>query len=384
MNSNLLKRIFSHIGKTSSPSSQQPREAAADVSTLLGGLAISGCALATLGLSATALPVLAMAETNSSVNVYSARKEALIRPLLDRFTDETGIEVKLVTGKADALLQRLKSEGINSPADLLITVDAGNLHRAKAAGLTQAVDTESLTAAVPDTYRDPAGHWIGLSLRARPILYAKDRVDPQSLSTYEALADQTFKGRICIRSSSNVYNQSLVASLIEANGADTTQAWAEALVANMARPPRGGDRDQIKAAAAGECDIAVANTYYLAGMLKSNETDQVAAAEAMGVFWPNQPGQGDGRGTHVNVSGAALTQSAKHKEAAIQLMEYLVRPESQAWYAEVNGEYPVRDGVAVSPVLEAWGAFEADDLNLERLGELNDDAVRLMDRAGWR
>jgi iron(III) transport system substrate-binding protein len=325
-----------------------------------------------------ALPPVVQAE--GEVNLYSARKEELIKPLLDRFTADTGIQVNLVTGKADALLQRLQSEGMNSPADMLLTVDAGNLHRAKEAGVTQAVESSTLEERVPATYRDPEGHWYGLSLRARPILYVKGKLDPAELSSYEDLADPKWKGRICIRSSDNVYNQSLVASLIAANGVETTESWAEGLVANMARPPKGGDRDQIKAAAAGQCDIAIANTYYLAGMLASNDEGERAAAEQMGVFWPNQ----DGRGTHVNISGAAVTQSAKNKDAAVKLLEFLVSDESQQWYAEVNGEYPVRPGVPTSDTLQAWGDFKADDLNLAKLGELNAEAVKLMDRAGWK
>jgi iron(III) transport system substrate-binding protein len=325
-----------------------------------------------------ALPV--HAQANGEVNVYSSRQEALIKPLLERFTAETGIKVNLVTGKDDALLQRLQSEGHNSPADLLMTADAGRLYRAKTAGSTQAVSSEILDGAIPATYRDSEGHWFGLTLRARPILYVKGKLDPGSLSTYEALADPSFKGDICIRSSDNIYNQSLVASMIDADGSEATEHWAQGLVANMARPPKGGDRDQIKAAAAGECDIAVVNTYYLAGMLTSKDPAERAAAEAMGVFWPNQ----SGRGVHVNVSGAAVTASAKHREEAIRLIEFLVTPKSQQWYAETNGEYPVREGVAVSPTLAAWGTFKADPISLERLGELNAEAVRLMDRAGWR
>jgi iron(III) transport system substrate-binding protein len=342
----------------------------------LAGLPLLGLVLA-LGTPS------ALAETEE-VNLYSARKEALIKPLLERFTEETGIEVNLVTGKADALLQRLKNEGRNSPADVLLTVDAGNLHRAKAAGLTRAFESETVAEAVPETYRDPEGHWTGLSLRARPILYVKGEVDPSELSTYEALADPKWKGRICIRSSSNVYNQSLVASLIAADGTETTEEWAEGIVANMARPPKGGDRDQIKAAAAGQCDIAIANTYYLAGMLKSDDPGEKEPAEKVAIFWPNQPGSGDGRGTHVNVSGAAVTAASENPDAAVELIEFLVSPESQAWYAEVNGEYPVREGVEISPVLAEWGEFKADDLDLVKLGELNAAAVKLMDRAGWK
>ena len=329
---------------------------------------------------ASLLPAAPAFAADTEVNVYSSRKEELIKPLLDRFTAQTGTQVNLVTGKPEELLERLRREGANSPADVLITVDAGNLHRARAAGVTQPMTSETLAQAIPETYRDPEGHWVGLTMRARPILYVKGRVDPATLSTYEALAGPDFKGRICIRSSDNVYNQSLVASMIAADGAESAETWAKGLVANLARPPKGGDRDQIKAAAAGECDLAIANTYYLAGMLTGEAAADRTAAERMGVFWPNQ----DGRGTHVNVSGAALTTSAKHPEAAVALVEFLASPESQAWYAEANGEYPVRADVPPSATLAAWGTFKADTLNLARLGELNAEAVKLMDRAGWR
>lgn len=337
---------------------------------------VAACAIGLLGLPSFVPAALAADE----VNVYSSRKEELIKPLLDRFTKQTGISVNLVTGKEDALLQRLKSEGANSPADLLVTTDAGNLYRAKAAGVTQPFVSDTLSSAIPPTYRDPEGHWVGLTVRARPILYVKGKTDPATLSTYEALAEPAFKGRICIRSSDNIYNQSLVASLIAANGVEAAETWAKRLVANLARPPKGGDRDQIKAAAAGECDIAIANTYYLAGMLTGKDPADRTAAESMAVFWPNQAG----RGVHVNVSGAAVTAAAKHKDAVIALVEFLASPDSQAWYAENNGEYPVRPGVPVSATLAAWGKFKADDLNLAKLGELNAEAVKLMDRAGWK
>lgn len=335
-----------------------------------------------LGLPAFLLPALAAAD--GEVNVYSARQEELIKPLLDRFSEETGIEVNLVTGRADELVQRLRSEGANTPADILLTVDAGNLHRAKAAELTQPIASEMIEAAVPDNYRDPEGHWVGLSMRARPIMYHIGEVDPADLSTYEDLVDEKWRGRICIRSSSHVYNQSLVGSMLAAQGTEATEEWARGLVANMARPPVGGDRDQIRAAAAGECDLAIANTYYVAGMLKSGDPAEVAAAEQIGIFWPNQPGSGDGRGTHVNVSGAALIKASRNTDNAVRLIEYLTSPEAQAWYAEVNGEYPVHPDVEPSPELVAWGDFKADTINLARLGELNAEAVMLMDRAGWR
>jgi iron(III) transport system substrate-binding protein len=329
-----------------------------------------------LALAVATPPAFASGE----VNLYSARKEALIKPLLDRFTAETGIEVNLVTGKADALLKRLESEGRNTPADLLVTVDAGRLHRAVVADLLQPVENATLKERVPASYRDPENHWFGLSTRARVMMYSRDRVDSGALSTYEGLADPQWKGRICIRSSSNIYNQSLIASLIAAHGEEETERWARGLVANMARPPSGGDRDQIKAVAAGQCDVAVANTYYLGGMLNSSDPAQVEAASKVAVFWPNQ----DGRGTHVNVSGAGVTKYARNRDNAVKLLEFLTSDASQQWYAEVNSEYPAVPGVPLSGTLQAWGEFRADDLNLAVLGRNNAAALKLMDRAGWK
>lgn len=326
--------------------------------------------------AALSLPVVASEE----VNLYSARKENLIKPLLDRFTGETGIKVNLVTGKADALLKRLQIEGRNSPADLFITVDAGRLHRAREAGVLQPVESRVLTAAIPENLRDPEGYWFGLSQRARPIFYARDRVKPEELSSYEALADPQWKGRICIRSSDNIYNQSLVASMIANNGEQETEKWAKGFVSNLARPPKGGDRDQLKAAAAGRCDIAIANTYYAGMMIESKNAAERAAVAKLAIHWPNQ----DDRGAHVNVSGIGMTAAAGNKANAVRLMEYLVGPEAQKWYAEINHEYPVRAGVEWGETLKSWGEFKADTLNLAQLGELNAVAVRLMDRAGWK
>lgn len=340
----------------------------------------SGTLLRTLLVLCTALVVAAPATAAETVNIYSARKEALIKPLLDKFTNDTGIEVNLVTGKADALLQRLQSEGRNSPADLLLTTDAGRLHRAKEAGVLAPVQSDTLSKRIPDNFRDPEGYWYGLSMRARPILYVQGKVDPSELSTYEALADPKWKNRICIRSSDNIYNQSLVASMIASDGAEKTEQWAKGFVKNFARPPRGGDRDQIKAAAAGVCDIAIANTYYLAMMLNGDDQAQREAAEKVAVFWPNQ----DGRGTHVNVSGIGMTAASKNQDNARRLMDYMADEQAQRWYADTNHEYPVVEGVSASETLQSWGEFKADDLNLSRLGELNADAVRLMDRAGWK
>ncbi len=326
------------------------------------------------------LPLISGCESNSNeVNIYSARKEALIKPLLDKFEAETGIKVNLVTGSPDALLQRLKSEQDNSPADLLITTDAGRLHRAMEMGLTQSIQSDSLNQVIPNSYRHPDGHWYGLSLRARPIMYAIDRVKPSELSTYAALAEPAWQGRVCIRSSSNIYNQSLLASMIHAEGVAKVEAWAAGLVANFARPPVGGDRDQIKAVASGQCDVAVANTYYLYGMHQSEDALEKSAAEQVAVFWPNQ----NDRGTHVNVSGAAIIKTAPNKDHAIQLLEFLSTAESQSWYAEANGEYPVRAGVEVNDLLSSWGEFKKDQVNLSQLGANNAEAVKLMDRVGW-
>jgi iron(III) transport system substrate-binding protein len=333
-------------------------------------------AVAVLALVTATPPAFAAGE----VNLYSARKEELIKPLLDRFTADTGIKVNLVTGKADALLKRLESEDRNTPADLLLTTDAGRLYRAYEADLLQPVRSDTLERAVPAIYRDPEGHWFGVSVRARVLMFASDRLDPAGLSTYEDLADERWKGRICIRSSNNIYNQSLVASLIVAHGEAETEAWAKGLVANLARPPKGGDRDQIKAVAAGQCDVAVANTYYLGTMLNSSDPAQREAAAKISVFWPNQAD----RGSHVNVSGAGVTRHARNRNNAVRLLEFMTTEESQRWYADANLEYPVRTGITLNPTLEAWGTFAGDTINLAELGRHNAAAVRLMDRAGWK
>ena len=321
-----------------------------------------------------------LAHAAEQVNVYSARKEYLIKPALDRFSDKTGIEVKLITADAGPLLKRLQSEGRNSPADVFITTDAGRLHQAKVAGVLQPIESSKLDEAIPAAYRDKDGYWFGLSLRARPIMYVKGRVDPSELGTYEDLASPKWKGRICIRSSSNIYNQSLVASMIASHGEEKTLEWLRGFVDNFARPPKGGDRDQIKAAVAGECDIAIANNYYLMYMLGSGDEESRKIAEQVGIHWPNQ----NGRGTHVNVSGAGVARHAPNKENAVALLEFLVSDEIQQWYAEVNNEYPVKPGVAASSLLKSFGDFKQDSLNLSRLGELNASAVKLMDRAGWK
>ncbi len=314
------------------------------------------------------------------VNVYSARKEALILPLLKKFEAETGIGFNLITAKADALLKRLESEGQSTPADVFITTDAGRLQRAKEAGVLQAIDNRVLAARIPENLRDKDNYWFGLSQRARVIFYLKSRVDPAELSTYEALSGDKWKQRICIRSSGNIYNQSLVASMIEAHGVEQTEAWVRGLVANFARKPAGGDTDQLRAAAAGLCDIAIANNYYFGRLVNSDKEKDQKVVNSLGIFWPNQAD----RGTHINVSGAGITKHASHRAAAERLLEFLVSTESQTWYAEANNEYPVVVDAKLSATLESFGEFKSDSLNLTLLGENNRAAVQLMDRAGWR
>ncbi len=314
------------------------------------------------------------------VNVYSARKEELIKPMFDKFTAKTGIAVNFVTDEADKLIARLKSEGANSPADVFLTVDIGRIARAREAGLLQPIRSELLEANIPASLRDAQGYWFGLSKRARVIFYAFDRVSPEALSSYEGLADEKWRGRICIRSSNNVYNQSLVASLIAVHGIGATEAWASALVGNFARDPAGGDTDQLRAVAAGECDIALANTYYYGRLMASDDPDDREVVERVGVFFPNQ----EDRGVHVNVSGGGVTAAAPHRDNAVRLLEFLSSDAVQAMYAEVNHEFPVKPGIALSPIVAAWQGFREDDRNLGVLGELNAEAVRLMDRAGWQ
>lgn len=332
--------------------------------------------LLTLAFGVFAAGIAAAAE----VNVYSARSEELIKPALDRFTEETGIEVNLITESADALIRRIELEGVNSPADVLLTVDAGRLYRADEAGILASLDSDVLTQRIPAAYRHPDNKWFGLSLRSRVILFDKSRVSADEIASYEDLADPKWKGEICIRSSGNIYNQSLLASLIDHLGEEATEAWAEGLVANLARRPQGGDRDQIRAMIAGQCKLSVANTYYLAGMLNSGIAEDVAVAEQVGVLWPNQ----DGRGAHMNVSGAGMITTAKNRDEARRLIEFLSDDYAQQWYSEVNNEYSVRADVPVSETLRRFGEFKPDTLNLEVLGRNNAAAVRLADRAGWQ
>lgn len=328
---------------------------------------------------AAALAVTATAAVAKDVNIYSYRQAVLMKPLLDRFQERTGIKANVVYLKK-GMMARLKAEGAASPADVILTVDAARLIRLDRMGSFQPLDSAALTAAVPANLRHPKGHWFGLTVRGRPIYYNPAKVKPSELSTYEALADGKWKGRICIRSSSNVYNQSLIASIIAANGVEKAQAWANGFVKNFARKPAGGDRDQIRAVAAGECDIAIANTYYFAGLAKSKKERDRKAAAAVRLFWPNQ----DGRGSHVNISGAGIAKHSKNRANAVKLIEFLASREAQEIYARIVNEYPVRKDVQPGRIVADFGEFKADSLALSELAKYQKEAVRIADRAGWR
>ena len=320
------------------------------------------------------------AVAGGEVNLYSHRHYDSDQELFERFQAETGITVNVVTASADELITRLEQEGDQSPADLLITVDAGRLERAVEKGLLQSVSTATLEQNVPAHLRHPDGRWYGLTQRGRIIAYHNERVDPSELSTYEDLADPKWRGRIAVRSSGSIYNQSLMASILAADGPEAAERWAEGVVNNMAREPQGGDRDQIKAVAAGVGDLAITNTYYLGLLFNSDDPEERALADVIDVFFPNQ----DGRGAHVNVSGIGVTAHAPNQGNAIRLMEFLTSQVAQEVFAEANYEYPVKPGIEWAPTLQSWGHFKSDELNLSVLGELNAEAVRIFDRAGWR
>jgi iron(III) transport system substrate-binding protein len=335
-----------------------------------------------LGTTVFVLGLWAMVAQASAqqVNVYSARHYKSDQILFDAFSKQTGIKVNVIEGDVGPLLQRLQSEGRNSPADLFITADVGNLWRAEEAGVLQPVKSAVLDETIPAHLRDPNGQWYGLSQRARILVYNKDKVKPEEIATYESLADPKWKGRILVRTSSHVYNQSLIASLIAANGVEKTEAWVKAVAGNLARPPKGGDTDQIKAVAAGEGDVAISNSYYFARLASSDKAEDKAVVEKLGIVFPNQ---GD-RGTHVNISGAGVTKNAPNKDNAVKLLEFLVTPDSQKVFAEGNNEYPVRSGVPAAPVVASWGSFKGDPVGAAAIGKYQPDAVKIADRAGWR
>ncbi len=313
------------------------------------------------------------------VNIYSYRQEFLIRPFLDQFTKRTGITVNVVYAKAGTL-ERLKAEGENTSADMILTVDIGRLQAHKDEGLLQPIDSAIVANNVPAQYRDPEGEWVGLTTRARVVYYARDRVKPGELGTYEDLAERKWKGRICVRSGSHRYNVALVASMIARHGEAKTEEWVKGLVANFARKPQGNDRAQVKAILEGVCDVAIGNTYYMGRMATNRKhPEQKRWAAASGIFFPNQ----GGRGTHVNISGAAVVKYAKNKDNAVKLIEFLSDALAQEMYAKANFEYPVKDGVAWHPMVESWGRFKPDTVSLAKIARLSPTALKVIHRAGW-
>jgi iron(III) transport system substrate-binding protein len=321
-----------------------------------------------------------MAEAGKEVNVYSHRHYPVDRMLFEQFTEQTGISVNVVKASADQLIKRLEVEGDQSPADVLITVDAGRLFRAQSKGLLQPVESQRLRAQVPEHLRDPAHYWYGLTIRARAIAYAKDRVKPEQLSTYEALTEPQWEGKVLIRSAQNIYNQSLMASMIVAHGHRKAAIWAEGMVRNFARTPKGNDRDQVKAIANGVGDVAIVNSYYMGKLLNSEDEAERTAAAAVKLFFPNQ----DDRGTHINISGAGVTASSTNLENAIALLEFLSGRQAQQAFARANFEYPVNPKAEDSPLKIMWGDFKTDNINLSLLGKHNFEAVTIFAKSGWR
>ncbi|MDX1633780.1 MAG: Fe(3+) ABC transporter substrate-binding protein [Marinobacter sp.] len=316
----------------------------------------------------------------NEVNLYSARHYDSDQTIYDAFTKETGIKVNLIEGDSNALIERIEREGAASPADVLITVDAGNLWRADQAGIFQPVKSEALDKRLPDNLQHPEGHWFGFSQRLRVIYYDRSDFDPSQISTYEDLAKPEFKGEICIRSSSNIYNQSLLASMIEHHDVEGAEAWAQGVVDNMARAPQGGDTDQILAVAAGECNLAVGNHYYYARLLNSDKVEDREAARKVGIIFPNQ----SGRGVHANISGGGVIATAPNRDNAVRFLEFLTSDTAQEVFAGSNHEFPAVDGVLRNPVLDTWGNLKIDDINVSVYGENNPEAVRIFDRVGWR
>lgn len=317
---------------------------------------------------------------SQEVNVYTARHYEVDDELFKKFTDETGIKVNVVKGKEAELIERIKREGESSQADLFITVDGGVLANAKQNDILQPVNTDVINENVPEQFRDTDNNWIGMATRARVIAYAKDRVKPEDLSTYEDLATDKWAGKVLLRSSTSMYNQSLLASFIELNGEEKAEEWANGIVKNFARQPDGGDRDQAKAIAAGTGDVAIMNTYYVGLLANSADAEEVKVADNIGVFFPNQ----ETTGTHVNISGIGLTKHSKNKDNAIKLIEYVTSVEAQEFLSANNYEFPVNPNAKKPELLESWGEFKMQELNFDTLGEHNKKAIEIFNKVGWK
>ncbi len=327
-------------------------------------------------LGAATLALLAATPALAEVNIYSQRQPELIAPITDAFTEATGIETNVVY-LDEGLTERLQAEGSRSPADIIMTVDIARLSQAVDAGVTQAVESPALVDNIPAAFRDPGNEWFGVTTRARIVYASKERVDPSEITTYEDLASDKWEGRICTRSGTHPYNLALVSAMIHHHGYDAAKDWAQGLKDNLARKPQGNDRAQVRAIWAGECDISLGNTYYMGKMLEDEE--QTAWAESVNVLFP----EFEEGGTHMNVSGAALTAAAPNRDDAVQFLEFLASSDAQSIYAEVNYEYPVRPGAEVSETVASWGEFTADDVNLMDLAALRADALRIMEEINF-
>ena len=319
-----------------------------------------------------------VATSEEVVNLYSARHYDTDDALYSNFQKKTGIKVNLIEGGSDGLIERIVNEGKYSPADLLITVDAGRLWKAVEKGVFQGVSSAVLKNRIPPNLRHPDGLWFGLSKRGRIIAYNKSRGLPENIENYEDLANESLKGQVCMRSSSNIYNLSLMASLIEANGADKAESWAKGVTLNFARDPQGNDTAQLRAVSSGECGITVANTYYIGRLMGSGKEDDKKIIDGLGFVFPNQ----EGRGAHVNISGGGVAKYAPNKENAIRFLEYLTEESSQKMFSEGNNEYPVVGQVSGS--VASLGPFKEDSVNASLFGERQREAVMVYDRAGWR
>jgi iron(III) transport system substrate-binding protein len=323
---------------------------------------------------------LAASAQQKVLNLYSSRHYQTDEALYANFEKATGIKINRIEGPEDPLIERMKNEGDKSPADVLITVDMGRLLKAQEAGLFQPVKSKLLDEKIPQELRAADGAWYGFSVRARPIYYAKGKVDPKQIANVEDLADPKFKGKICVRSGKHPYMISMLSSIIAANGPAKAEEWARGVVANMARAPKGGDTDQIKGIASGECEIAIGNTYYFVRLMKSEKADDKAVVEKVGVVFPNQ----GNRGTHINISGAGVAKYAPNKEAAVKFLEYLASPEAQTYLANGNNEYPVAAKPSGNPQLLALGEFKRDSLSMENVGKNYAAAAQMFDRVGWK
>jgi ABC-type Fe3+ transport system, periplasmic component len=336
-------------------------------------------ALAALGLLAgLAAPALAQ-----EVNLYSARHYDTDLRIYENFTAQTGIRINLIEGAGEQLMERILTEGVNSPADLYVTVDGGRLWQAAEAGIFQSVQSDVLNARVPENFRDPEGRWYGLSARAR-VIFTRTGERPEWLNDYEDLADPRLEGELCIRSSSSIYNISMLAELIAVMGAETAEQWAAGVAGNLARPPQGGDRDQLRALAAGECSVAVSNTYYWGALASSDNPADREVAATVEFFYPNQGTEAEpGRGAHVNISGAGVAAHAPNRENAIRFLEYLVSDEAQAIFADSNNEFPIVPGVVIHGPVAPFTEFRNSGVNASIYGANSAEATDIFDRVGF-